>query len=151
MALSPDMLQEYFEQAQKCKISGKIQKIQKNSEDQCSIDLTLFIKGENNETHFMNAILSNKECSFDSYYKPFFEGDIKVGNQVEYILDTSNYHSFDYIPDTVSTQDFPYCTENKIEIPENNYYFEILSGIIIGIMIIGISIFQYFYKKKTKL
>ena len=30
MAFSPDMLQEYFEQAQKCKISWKIQKIQKN-------------------------------------------------------------------------------------------------------------------------
>ena len=151
MALSPDMLQEYFEQAQKCKISWKIEKIEIWNKNQCLMDMRIFIKWENNKTHFMNATLLHKECSFDSYYKPFFEGDIKVWNQVEYILDEENYHTFDYNTSIINTENIPYCTENKIEIRENNYYFEILSWIIIGIMIIWISIFQYFYKKKTKL
>lgn len=148
MALSPDWLQEYFEQAQKCKISWKIEKIEIWNKNQCLVDMRIFIKWENNKTHFMNATLLHKECSFDSYYKPFFEGDIKVWNQVEYILDTSNYHSFDYIPDTISTQDFPYCTENKIEIPENifstNYYF---LWFFIFIIIMW-ALFIKFYKKK---
>ncbi len=148
MALSPDWLQEYFEQAQKCKISWKIEKIEIWNKNQCLVNMRIFIKWENNKTHFMNATLLHKECSFDSYYKPFFEGDIKVWNQVEYILDTSNYHSFDYIPDTISTQDFPYCTENKIEIPENifstNYYF---LWFFIFIIIMW-ALFIKFYKKK---
>lgn len=147
MALSPDMLQEYFEQAQKCKISWKIQKIQKNSEDQCSTDLTLFIKWENNETHFMNATLSNKECILDSYYKVFYDGDIKIWNQVEYILDKKNYHSFNNTY-AINTENIPYCTENKIEIPENifstNYYF---LWFFIFIIIMW-ALFIKFYKKK---
>ena len=147
MAFSPDVLQEYFEQAQKCKISWKIQKIQKNSEDQCSTDLTLFIKWENNETHFMNATLSNKECILDSYYKVFYDGDIKIWNQVEYILDKKNYHSFNNTY-AINTENIPYCTENKIEIPENifstNYYF---LWFFIFIIIMW-ALFIKFYKKK---
>lgn len=147
MALSPDMLQEYFEQAQKCKISWKIQKIQKNSEDQCSTDLTLFIKWENNETHFMNAILSNKECIFDSFHTVFYENTLKIWDQVEYILDKKNYHSFNNTY-AINTENIPYCTENKVEIPENifstNYYF---LWFFIFIIIMW-ALFIKFYKKK---
>ncbi len=147
MAFSPDVLQEYFEQAQKCKISWKIQKIQKNSEDQCSTDLTLFIKWENNETHFMNATLSNKECILDSYYKVFYENTLKIWDQVEYILDKKNYHSFNNTY-AINTENIPYCTENKIEIPENifstNYYF---LWFFIFIIIMW-ALFIKFYKKK---
>jgi len=146
MALSPDMLKEYFEQAQKCKISWKIEKVQKNGEDQCSTNLTLFIKWENNKTHFMNISLLDKACSFDSYYKPFFEDDIKIWNQVEYILDKSNYYSFDYNTNTINTDNIPFCSENKIEIPQNNYNFEIFSWIIFFSIIIWVLMFKI-YKK----
>ncbi len=142
MAFSPDVLQEYFEQAQKCKISWKIQKIQKNSEDQCSIDLTLFIKWENNETHFMNATLSNKECILDSYYKVFYDGDIKIWNQVEYILDKKNYHSFNNTY-AINTENIPYCTENKVEILEKKYYFEFIYWIIF-LLIIWVLVFKIY-------
>ena len=94
MALPPDMLQEYFEQAQKCKISWKIKKIETISENQCISEIKILVKWKNYETHFMNATLLNKECTFDSYYKPFFEGDLKTWNQIEYILDEKNYNKF---------------------------------------------------------
>ncbi len=148
MALSPDMLKEYFEQAQKCKISWKIEKIEIWNKNQCLVDMRIFIKWENNKTHFMNATLLHKECSFDSYYKPFFEGDIKVWNQVEYILDEENYRTFDYNTSVIDTENIPYCTENKIEIPENifstNYYF---LWFFIFIIIMW-ALFIKFYKKK---
>lgn len=148
MALSPDWLQEYFEQAQKCKISWKIEKIEIWNKNQCLVNMRIFIKWENNKTHFMNATLLHKECSFDSYYKPFFEGDIKVWNQVEYILDEENYHTFDYNTSIINTENIPYCTENKIEIPENifstNYYF---LWFFIFIIIMW-ALFIKFYKKK---
>lgn len=143
MALSPDMLQEYFEQAQKCKISWKIEKIQTNSEDQCSTDLTLFIKWENNDSYFMNATLSNKECILDSFHAVFYKNNLKIWNEVEYILDKSNYHSFDYIPNTVSIQNIPYCSENKVEILEKKYYFEFIYWIIF-LLIIWVLVFKIY-------
>ena len=147
MALSPDMLQEYFEQAQKCKISWKIKKIETISEDQCTSEIKILVKWENNETHFMNTTLLNKECTFDSYYRFFFDGDIKTWTEVKYILDKKNYHSFNNTY-AINTENIPYCTENKIEIPENifstNYYF---LWFFIFIIILW-ALFFKFYKKK---
>jgi len=149
MALSPDMLQEYFEHAQKCKISWKIEKIETNNEDQCSTNLTLFIKSENNETYFMNAILSNWDCTFDSFHTVFSKDSLKIWNQVEYMLDKSNYHSFDYNTKNINSANIPYCIENKVKIPEDtfsiNYYF--LWIIIFLLIIFWVWIFKI-YKKK---
>lgn len=148
MALPPDMLQEYFEQAQKCKISWKIKKIETISENQCISEIKILVKWKNYETHFMNATLLNKECTFDSYYKPFFEGDLKTWNQIEYILDEKNYNTFNYNTSAINTENIPYCTENKIETPENifstNYYF---LWFFIFIIILW-ALFIKFYKKK---
>lgn len=149
MALSHDILQEYFEQAQKCKISWKIEKIETSNQDQCSTEIIIFIKWENNDTHFMNALVSNKECIFDSYYKFFFEDDLKIWTEIEYILDTKNYYTFDYNTNTINTKNIPFCSENKIKIPQNNYNFEIFSWIILLSILIWIFIFK-FYKKSTR-
>lgn len=148
MALSPDMLKEYFEQAQKCKISWKIEKIEIWNKNQCLVDMRIFIKWENNKTHFMNATLLHKECSFDSYYKHFFIDDIKIWTQVEYILDRENYRTFDYNTNIINTENIPYCTQNKMEIPKNifspNYYIWWI--IIFFLIIFWVWIFKI-YKK----
>jgi hypothetical protein len=149
MALSPDILQEYFEQAQKCKLSWKIEKIETSNKDQCWVDAKIFIKWENNDIHFMNALVSNKECISDSYYRIFFEDDLKIWTEIEYVLDTKNYYTFDYNTNTINTENIPFCSENKIEIPQNNYNFEIFSWIILLSILIWIFIFK-FYKKSTR-
>lgn len=146
MALSPDILQEYFKQAQKCKISWKIEKIEISNQGQCSTEMIIFIKWENNDTHFMNATVSNKECILDSYYKIFFENDLNIWTKVEYILDTKNYHALGNNLENTNTDNIPFCTENKIEISQNNYNFEVFSWMILFSVIICIFAFKLFHK-----
>lgn len=120
MALSPEMLKEHFEKISKCKVKWTIYKVDSYKNEWCSYSLKLYIK--NNDTKYVvNGILPKKDCIIDTFNIVFFEKDIKLWKDVNYILD-EKYFPLDFYSGTVETNNIPYCTWNIIreQKSENN-------------------------------
>lgn len=125
MALSPDMLKEHFENTSKCKVKWTIYKVDSYENNWCSYNLKLYIK-DNDINYVVNWILPKKDCIIDSFNIVFFEKDLTIWKNINYILD-EKFFPLEFYSGTVNINNINYCTWNIIENKNEKSIYEILN------------------------
>lgn len=145
MALSPDTLEKYFDDTQKCIIEWKIQKIEILNQDKCLKEVKVFIKNKDNSTNYFKWDILVWECIIDTFNNIFSEENLKVWKNIKYILD-ENYSPLSYIPE--NNLEIKTCVWNKVmkNLEKNNYFFYWTFWWLIIFLLI---IFIFFKKRKN--
>lgn len=146
MALPPDIIQEYFDKASKCKITWELVKISPEWEsDWCMQNIQLILKNENWYSQ-ARSDFNNWKCIVDSFHEQYFENQLQIWKKYSFVLD----ENFKILIDVWNTKEITSCTWNKINY-ENNIFFNNYLIFWIWILII-LSIWILFFKisKNTK-
>jgi len=149
MALSPDMIEEEINQAQKCKLTWELVKIvpDKKSNDICTTDLNYIVKS--NWIHYkFNTSFLSWECSIDTAYH--MHEDEKIWDTLYILANKIWYWIFDTrkkVYDKYS--EVPFCKENKVEYSADNTIFT-TTWFITLLLILVFILRKHFYNKNLK-
>jgi len=152
MAFPDYEVEEYIQNTDKCKLEGKISHIKNLWEGPgwCSSDLEVFVNNQNKTYKFKTEKVTWK-CDLDSFSYLIDKND-KIWNFV-YILADKEYDykvlkidkkNYDKYPEV------PLCTDNIVELPQENYLENkfIWWWIIIVILIIWVIFYKIKRNKK---
>jgi ATP-dependent Zn protease len=145
MALSPDIIQEYFDKASKCKIDWELINFYPQWEnDWCMQSIQLILKNEN-WYYQAHSDFNNWECIVDSFHEQYFETQLQIWQKYSFILDDS----YKILIKSWENKKIQTCTWNEIHY-ENNIFLNNYFIFWIWIFII-LSIWIILFKKKKQL